>query len=197
MATKRELYVMIDVETDGPCPGVDSMLSLGAAAYDLRDGYVDGVEVHLHELPVAGALKHPETKAWWDKNREAYEYTRTNQVAPAKAMETAVTWMETLAKERDSKLVLCAAPSGFDFTFFYWYAHWFLGRSPTNRSCLDVKSLVMGVLGTSYDDALKSQPPEWLKVGLPHSHKALDDAKRQGAILMNILRSQRKESGSP
>ena len=41
----EEIYVSTDVETDGPLPGVHSMLSIGSAAYTADKVLIDSVRV--------------------------------------------------------------------------------------------------------------------------------------------------------
>ena len=65
-----EIYVSTDVETDGPIPGPNSMLSFGSAAYTPDKKLIATFEANLHTLP--GASGHPETMAWWQTQREAW-----------------------------------------------------------------------------------------------------------------------------
>jgi len=54
-----EVYISTDIESDGPIPGPNSMLSLGSAAY-LPDGKRVGTfSVNLETLP--GAQGDPDT----------------------------------------------------------------------------------------------------------------------------------------
>nr|MDQ5835718.1 exonuclease [Acidobacteriota bacterium] len=54
-----EIYVSTDVETDGPIPGVYSMLSIGSAAYLPDKTFLGGFTANLETLP--GASQHPDT----------------------------------------------------------------------------------------------------------------------------------------
>ena len=61
----KEVYISIDIEADGPIPGGNSMLSLGAAAFELGSGNrtpIDLYEVNLQPLPTA--TPDPDTMAW-------------------------------------------------------------------------------------------------------------------------------------
>ena len=49
----EECYVSVDVETDGPIPGVHSMLSLGAAAFDAEWSPRGTWSANLEPLPEA------------------------------------------------------------------------------------------------------------------------------------------------
>jgi hypothetical protein len=57
--TALEIYVSTDVETDGPIPGVYSMLSIGSAPYLPDKTLHGGFTANLETLP--GAAQHPDT----------------------------------------------------------------------------------------------------------------------------------------
>jgi hypothetical protein len=46
-----EVYVSADVETDGPIPGVNSMLSFGSAAYLPDKSLISAFTANLETLP--------------------------------------------------------------------------------------------------------------------------------------------------
>jgi len=59
----NEIYVSTDVETDGPIPGPNSMLSFGSAAYLADKTLVSTFSANLQLLP--GASGDPKTMEWW------------------------------------------------------------------------------------------------------------------------------------
>ena len=60
-----EIYVSTDVETDGPIPGPNSMLSFGSAAYRADKKLIATFSANLDTLP--GAAGDPKTMAWWQQ----------------------------------------------------------------------------------------------------------------------------------
>ena len=50
-----EIYISTDVESDGPIPGPNSMLSFGSAAYTADKQLVSTFSANLHTLPGAQA----------------------------------------------------------------------------------------------------------------------------------------------
>jgi hypothetical protein len=94
MNKKSEIYVSIDVETEGPIPGPHSMLSLGAAAFDAAGTLINTFTVNLHTLP--DSQPHPDTWAWWQQNLTSYEETRRDCVSPEQGMKSFVSWLDTL-----------------------------------------------------------------------------------------------------
>jgi len=184
-----EIYISVDIEADGPIPGPHSMLSFGAAAFDggrLSDTFSANLEL------LEGASPHPDTAAWWEKNRAAYDETRKNCVAPSVAMTDFVAWVEKQGK----RAVFAAFPAGFDFTFMYWYMIRFAGRSPFSFSALDMKTYAMATLGLEYRESAKRNfPRDWFSAGKRHTHVALDDAIEQGEMFMNMLAARQQQKG--
>jgi hypothetical protein len=63
MIQGNEIYVSTEVETDGPIPGVHSMLSFGSAAYLADKTLVSTFTANLEM--VSGAEADPRTMEWW------------------------------------------------------------------------------------------------------------------------------------
>ena len=176
-----EIYVSTDVETDGPIPGPNSMLSFGSAAYTAAKEQVGTFSANLQTLP--GATADPKTAQWWQTQPEAWAACRRNLETPAAAMPRYVAWLKALP----GTPVFVGYPAGFDFLFVYWYLIRFAGESPFSFSALDIKTYAMAVLKTDYRKSTKRlMPKRWLDPH-PHTHIALDDAIEQGALFCNML----------
>jgi len=187
-APQPELYVSLDIEADGPCPGLFSMLSFGMAAFTVEKFLVGTFTRNL--IPLEGAQEDDRTMAWWatPQNAEAYRKSREDQVDAGIAMRECRAWLESM--KRHGRPIICGAPSGFDFTFLYYYFQRELGESPVGFASLDLRSYAAAVLKRQYRQVGKNSfPPEWIDDGLPHTHVALDDAVEQGCILINMLRA--------
>jgi len=178
----REIFISTDIESDGPIPGPNSMLSLGAAAYLADKTLLGTFEVNLEFL--SGASGDPDTMKWWAGRPEAWDACRKDLKAPAEAMKSYVEWVNKL----DGTPVFVGYPATFDFMFVYWYIRKFGLESPFSFSALDIKSYSMAVLGTPFRGTTKkNMPRKWFE-GLPkHTHVAVDDALEQGALFCNIL----------
>jgi len=183
---KQEIYVSTDIEADGPIPGPHSMLSFASAAYTADKQLISTFSANLETLPNAEA--HPNTKAWWDKNPEAWDACRQNLKKPEQVMTDYVGWL----KQLPGKPVFVGYPASYDFMFVYWYLIKFVGESPFSHSALDIKTYAMAVLKTEFrETAKRKMPARWFD-NFPHTHVALDDAIEQGALLCNIFAEQRK-----
>jgi DNA polymerase III alpha subunit (gram-positive type) len=177
-----EIYVSTDVETDGPIPSMNSMLSFGSAAYLADKTLVSTFTVNLETLPNAKA--DPKTMEWWATQSKAWEACRTDTEAPETAMPKYLEWLKSLP----GKPVFVGYPVAFDFMFVYWYLIRFTGQSPFSHSALDMKTLAMALLKVGYRDSTKRQMPRRWFDNLPHTHLALDDAIEQGALFCNMLK---------
>jgi hypothetical protein len=183
-----EIYVSTDIETDGPVPGPNSMLSFASAAYRADKTLIDTFTANLELLP--GAAGEPRTMEWWRQQPDAWAATRTDLKDPQDAMPRYLAWIKRLP----GKPVFVGYPAGFDFLFVYWYLMRFAGESPFSFSALDIKTYAMALLGCDYRDAVKrNMPARWFD-SHKHTHVALDDAIEQGALFCNML-SNRLKSG--
>jgi hypothetical protein len=164
------------------------MLSFGLAAFTIDKELVATFSRNLELLD--GAEVDERTSTWWaqPEQAEAYKRSRESLTSPRAAMVDSKVWLDDV--RRFGRPIICGAPSGFDFTFMYYYFQRFLGESPIGFASLDLRSYAAAVLKRQYRHVGKRQyPPEWIDENLPHTHVALDDAIEQGCILINIIRS--------
>lgn len=188
-----EIYLSVDVEADGPVPGLYSMLSFGIAAFSIDKVVLSTFTRNLELLP--NALQHPRVMAWWGSTPEhwsAYERTRENVQPVRESMLACEAWIKSLRAH--GKPCAVGAPAAYDYgAWLYWYLVLAVGDVPElGFSALDIKSFAMGRLpGTRYRALGKgTYDPEWIDAGAPHTHIALDDALEQGAIIVNAIRQR-------
>jgi hypothetical protein len=181
-----EVYISTDIEADGPIPGPNSMLSLGAAAFQPDGTLLSTFSVNLETLP--GATPDPKTTAWWKENQEAYDKTRLGIMPPGEAMRRYVSWIE----RQGGKPVFVGYPAGFDFLFVYWYLINFPGASPFSFSALDIKTYAMAVMKTDYRQSTKKNMPKHWFPDDKHTHVAVEDAIEQGKLFINMLKENKQ-----
>lgn len=190
----REIYFSTDVETDGPIPGPNSMMSLGSAAFLPNGTLVSTFSINL--APLEGASPDPDTLEWWKAHPDAYQAATHSQRDPQSAMEMFSNWVRETAQLHDGQgtsgslsPVFVGFPAGFDFLFVYWYLIRFTGKSPFSFSALDGKTYAMALLGNPYRKSTKrNYLKEWFPKNSPHTHVAVQDAIEQGEIFCNMLR---------
>lgn len=187
MIDDDQVYIVVDVETDGPVAGLYSMLSIGAIATTAQSE-VSSFYRKLEPLPEAS--QDPSTMAWWKTQPEAWQEVTSDTQAPDKVMNDFCGWLDTLGK----KPIFVAHPVAFDYAVVSWYLWKFCGHNPfTNEQgaslTLDLSSFIAGKFNLKLNMASRKMLPEWMKQGMPeHSHNALEDAKGFATILRTTLK---------
>ncbi len=179
---KTEIYVSVDIEADGPIPGPHSMLSLGAVAYEAGGRVVGEYSANLETLP--GAQAHPDMAAWWAGFPEAWAAARTDPRPPEEVMTEFADWLEALP----GVPIFVAWPATWDFMWVYWYLVRFTGRRPFSEHGIDMRSYAMGMRRRPFLRCGKNYLPRRWFSSQAHTHVALDDAREQGELFMNMLR---------
>ena len=85
----EEHYIGVDVEVDGPVPGLHSMLSLGASAYNAWGQRVGKFLANLETLP--DATTDVLTMAWWKAQPEAWKRAGECHAATAASGKSPIT----------------------------------------------------------------------------------------------------------
>lgn len=183
MTRHPELFVAVDVESDGPIPGPYSMLSLGMAVVGS-----DELRFYTEIKPISEEFI-PEALAVSGLDRD-----RLSREAPdaSEAMESCATWVNDLKKI--GRPVFLAAPAVFDGMFVHWYFIKFTGRSPfaPNGSGLDLRSYWMGLTGCDWVDSKKGGIKKELGLqAIPHTHNALDDAVELATVFDAVAKSRK------
>lgn len=180
---KQDIYVSFDIEADGPIPGLNSMLSLGAVAFT-----ADGEEISSWEgnfAPLPGASENADTMKWWEGQPEAWEACHTNVRSPEVASMSLFHWATGIEGNRTA----VAYPLGFDWPFLQYYMVKYAPHNPFGLSGLDIKSYASAVLKTPFKKTIKKYfPSEWFP-DTKHTHVAVEDAREQGLLFINMLKA--------
>ncbi|MDJ0386832.1 DNA polymerase III subunit epsilon [Roseomonas sp. E05] len=186
------LYVVTDIETDGPEPGGNSMLSFASVACREEGAPVAEFAVNLAPLP--GAAAEPRCLTWWRSEPEAWAAATRDPVPAAQAMAAYAGWLRGLPE----RPVFVAHPLSFDGFWIDWYLRRFAGarlvKGPFDGEALfagpglDLPSLAMGAFGLSLAEAERKPYPEAWLGGHDHTHAALDDARGYACLLQEVLR---------
>lgn len=184
---KPEIYISIDIETDGGVPGINSMLSLGAAAIDIEKRIHGVFSMNFQTFP--GAVQNPKTmEEFWNINRDAYFATRVDTKPISEAMHKFDEWQRSI-QHPDFKTVFCAGPATFDWPFVMYYMEYTKGKKNTLPfACMDIRSYIAGMMKQNYRSTGKRNYPERWFDFTAHTHIASEDAMEQGCILVNAMR---------
>jgi hypothetical protein len=185
---RPDLYISADVETDGPLPGVYSLLSFGMYVV----GAFDGERLSRPREPLTLYREvQPISEAFQPEALEVNGLDRDRLVVkgvdPPVAMDEAAAWVNEVANGH--RPVLVAYPVAFDWSFLYWYFERFCrtGSPFGHSSCLDIRTLYQAQASTVFDLSDKRNMPAELLPDAQHTHNALDDAIEQGELFANLF----------
>ena len=184
-----EIYVSVDIESDGPVPGLNSMLSLGAVAFDPVGKVLSKFQRNMKCLD--GAVPDSKTMNWWEGEPEAWAVLQENVVSPRDAMKDFREWLGLLNADNHShvqhKLTFVGYPAAFDHAFVHYYLMRFGGSDPFGHQALDIKTYAMAAMSTEFKETHKgSMPKEWFRDVPEHKHVAWQDALEQGMLFFEI-----------
>jgi hypothetical protein len=171
------------VETDGPVPGLYSMLAIGLAAFTMENQVVWEREIHLHPLPDASQDRR--TMEWWNEpeQADAWHHLQHNRRDPKMAMIELASELEQLKKLY--RVFVVAWPACFDWMFLHWYFHKFVGDNPLGRRAKCADSYAWAMSRTRHPNiTLTPMLESWDDGRFKHTHKALG---KKGSITVGAL----------
>ena len=161
-------FFSLDVEADGPCPGLYSMISFG-----LVDIF-DNRKTFYGELRPISEQYVPEALAVSGFSRD--ECMKFDD--PATTMKK----MNDFLLPYSGRKVIFSDNPGFDWQFLNYYAPKYLGKNPFGHSARRIGDLYAGASGNWRNDS------QWKKYRTTkHTHNALDDALGNAGAIEKIL----------
>lgn len=185
-------WIMVDVETDGPCPGLFSMVSLGAVVVEPRctrcgdsgrvwaSGDMDDCRCRHPSFeapsrrtfygkfrPLDGASFQAEALAVCGHTREECLVFPD----PHAEMKRFAAWLEEVRLQSGEKarVQFISDNNGFDWQFVNYYAWKFLGANPFGHSSTNLGSLYKGVVKDMFQNFKHLRKTK-------HTHHPVDDA---------------------
>jgi DNA polymerase III epsilon subunit-like protein len=161
------MFIMVDVEADGPAPGLYSMVSFGAVAVTpsldktfygqcspISSNYQpEALKVSGHTREECLAFPHPEI------TMRKFEH-----------------WLNDLNVRRP---IFIADNNGFDWQFINYYFHAYLGYNPFGFSSQNLGSLYKGFQKNVFGSF------KHLRI-TKHTHHPVDDAKGNAEALLKL-----------
>ncbi|MBA2698545.1 MAG: hypothetical protein H0U61_07205 [Nocardioidaceae bacterium] len=195
------IYVVTDIEVDGPWPGANSMRSFASVAVTATGEERGTFEVVLEPLP--GAAPSPETYAWFQTQPGAWAAATTGPRPVDEAMRDFVSWVRDLPGPR----TFAASPIAFDGGWIDYYLRRFtrygLVQGPYEDERLFdgpglcLRSYAAAITGRPVADmSPDTLPPEWFG-NIEHTHCALDDARGYAHLLGVLFRRAAGLDASP
>jgi len=164
------MYIMVDIEADGPIPGDYSMVCFGAVI----------VEPALNRT-FYGKLQ-PISETWDPQALAVSGFSREECMAfddPKLVMQLFKDWLQANCQGR---LMFIADNNGFDWQFINWYFHHFLGSNPFGFSSTNLGSLYKGMKKDTYASFKHLRRTR-------HTHNPVDDAKGNAEALLEMKRT--------
>ena len=160
--------IVVDVESDGPVPGLYSMVCFGAVV----------VEPSLSKTFYART--RPLSEKWLPEALAVSGFTREQHLGfedPRPVMERFEQWIGASSKGRP---VFCSDNLAFDWQFVNWYFHRFLNRNPFGWSGRRIGDLYCGMVKDGY--------AEWKHLRkAPHDHNPVNDATGNAEALLAMI----------
>lgn len=170
MTKNLENLYSLDVEADGPCPGLYSMLSFGLVPLAAPERAFYTTLAPISERYVESALA---TNKWTREQTLAFP--------PAdQAMAAFATWLAN--EPGQGRKVIWSDNPAFDWQFFNYYSHAFLGGNAFGHSARRIGDYAAGREG---DPRATSNWKKWRTEA--HTHNALEDARGNAGALRKIL----------
>ena len=191
----RPIFIVTDIESDGPTPLHNSMLSFASVAVEADGTRHGSFEAQL--LQRADRTTNETTMAWWATQPEAWAATRANAEEPAVVMPRYADWVESLPGPK----VFVAAPMIFDGL---WMDHYldeyagtralsgpFKGRQIFRGGGVCLYTMAGTLRGAPYLDWGMSKLPAEFYGHIAHTHKAIDDAEGFANVLVELFKISR------
>ena len=186
------VYVVTDVEVDGPTPGENSMLSFASVAVDANGEELDNFVATLKTLEEANpdAL----TMAWFESQPEALAAATNNPQPPKEITSRYTRWVRSLPDEP----IFVAHPLAMDGPWMDFYLRRFenirllkgpwMGERLFYAGGLCLKSFAAGKLNWPlWECSPENYRSEWLG-HCSHTHRAIDDARAYANLLSYLLK---------
>lgn len=160
------MYISVDIEADGPCPGLYSMVSLGAVAVQPNLS-----NIFYREIAPISDDWIPEALAVSGFTREQTQKFQP----PVVVMTEFAQWLRSM----DPPYVFIADNPAFDFAFINYYFHRFVGSNPFGWSARRIGDLYCGMKMDSRSSWKQLRKTK-------HSHNAVDDAMGNAEVLLQM-----------
>ena len=166
---------MVDVESDGPCPGMHSMVCFGAVI--VEPGFQ---RTFYAEMKPISDIYIPEALAISGFSREQHlKFPESRD-----AMQNFEIWL-TKNLPQGKRPIFWSDNNGYDYGFMNYYFWQQLGRNPFGWSSANMGSLYKGLSKDLYSTFKHMRETK-------HTHNPVDDAKGNAEALLKMFAQMKK-----
>lgn len=162
-------YFVVDVEADGPCPGLYSMVSFGAVK----------VQENLKDTPTFYGTLKPISDKCIPQALAVSGFTREETMKfsdPKDVMEDFANWID---ENSEGRPIFISDNNGFDWQFINYYFHAFYGSNPFGFSSRRLADLYCGMQKDTF--------AKWKHLrNTKHTHHPVDDAMGNAEVLVKM-----------
>lgn len=168
----KNIPIVIDVESDGPCPGMYSMVCFGAVI----------VEPGLNRTFYAKT--RPVSNLFISEALAVSGFSREDHVTfddPLKVMAEFNRWLHNNKSDPEDTYSLWSDNNLYDGMFMNYYFYTYVGHNPLGWSARRIGDLYAGYKKYAF--------AKWKHLRqTPHTHNPVDDAKGNAEVLLLLSR---------
>ncbi len=192
-------YAVIEVKTDGADARRNAVRSIASVALD-----PDGEELGIFAVnlqPPEGASADPRMLERYRSEAGAWQAMTSDPQRPAAAMQAFADWVLGLPGQPVAVGAPLAPAALWLETYLRRYSKHVFHRAQAEDAALfagggiDLPSLVMGVAGLGYRQAVEHKLPADWRGGRVETHRPLDDARMHAALLRTMLQMRAARPG--
>lgn len=166
--------IIVDVEADGPCPGLFSMVSFGAV-FITKDGIKDTFFGQVKPLPNATHIQAALAVSGVSRTEHL------NYPDPVVTMSAFDAWLSEKQQETKSKrLFFISDNNGFDWQFINYYFWLTLNKNPFGHSSSNLNDLYKGMVKDMFKNFKHLRTTK-------HTHHPVDDATGNAEALHKMI----------
>ena len=163
--------IIVDVEADGQCPGLFSMISFGAIVYDKFPEEV--ITFYGKTAPISNNYEDQALAVSGTTREEHKTYPH-----PTETMKKFAQWIITYSK---GKPIFISDNVAFDWQFINYYFHLCLGYNPFGHSGKRIGDIYAGLTKNMYNSS------KWKNFRkTKHTHNPVDDVTGVAEALYEI-----------
>ncbi len=164
----KHVWVMVDVEADGPIPGDYSMIAIGAVVVEPSlDRTFHGLLKPISDKHIPDALK-----VSGFTREETFDFHD-----PEDIMNKFYRWL--VDNHVGKRLMFVSDNNGFDWQFINWYFHHFIGKNPFGHSSTNLGSIYKGMAGNTVENFKHLRKTK-------HDHNPVNDAKSNAEAMLEM-----------